>query len=128
MRQPESAHRKTQTPIVAKQVEIERGKPFATLNFAEFASLPNSKKLSAAKKGTPLPWRELPRSKIFNLFGKISISHFLQFVNIFQLFFLSNCVKNDIIQAKEAVFLLKKKENMVGNVNIYAVGNPLNLS
>ena len=53
MRQPESAHRKTQTPIVAKQIENDMGILIHILS-EEFAILPNPKD-SMQKKGYDMP-------------------------------------------------------------------------
>ena len=53
VRQPESAHRKTQTPIVAKQIEKDMG-IFSHILFTEFAFLPNSKN-SIRRKGHNMP-------------------------------------------------------------------------
>jgi len=54
VRQRESAHRKTQTPIVAKQVETEQGILHRCTHFMEFAVLPKIQK-GYNKKGMVHP-------------------------------------------------------------------------
>ena len=51
MRQPKSAHRKTQTPIVAKQVEIEQGYFYAVVPTSQNLRFYRNLKAGTTKKG-----------------------------------------------------------------------------
>ena len=84
MRQPKSAHRKTQTPIVAKQVEIERGKNLLphpiSRNLHFYQILKN--RYDKRRYCFSSVFRQKNTSfKIFNLFGSFIIPLFSKFVN-----------------------------------------------
>ena len=84
MRQPKLSHRKTQTPIVAKQIQFCMSEKHAP-KIGSFAFLPMQKLiLGKAEKRYNIPERtKTPIQKILNLFGKHIVSHNIVFVNSF---------------------------------------------
>ena len=83
MRQPESPHRKTPTPIVAKQKTNDMENTIHKL--AESTFLPLFTNLCKKQKGIKplIKIRRFPLIIIRFLFGITIISHFLRFVNMF---------------------------------------------
>ena len=94
MRQPELPHRKTQTPIVAKQIEKDMGMLF-TYTVREICVFTKFKKQYTAKKGIVCPKDKIsPYIKIFDVFGSFIIAQFLRVVNIFIEVFGDYIIKN----------------------------------
>ena len=84
VRQPKSAHRKTQTPIVAKQVEMERGKNLLPLPISRNLHFYQILKKSVRQKKVLFLSRFRQKNtsfKIFNLSGSFIIPPFVKFVN-----------------------------------------------
>ena len=84
VRQPKSAHRKTQTPIVAKQISSSGKDVSSHNNLPGPALLPNPQRYCARKKSIPFPARETYPATAYEICLASKLYHtFLSFTREF---------------------------------------------
>lgn len=84
VRQPKSAHRKTQTPIVAKQISSSSKDVSSHNNLPGPALLPNPQRYCARKKSIPFPARETYPATAYEICLASKLYHiFLSFTREF---------------------------------------------
>ena len=85
VRQPKSAHRKTQTPIVAKQISSSGKDVSSHNNLPGPALLPNPQRYCARKKSIPFPARETYPATAYEICLASKLYHtFLSFTREFE--------------------------------------------